>query len=79
MPWYDIRSNHRPMAAPMTKIVTPDSSPEERQAFFSDLKELAHFLNNNDRAKALLAQAQSGQISEEDCLAGLLAIETASG
>lgn len=62
----------------MTKIVTPDSSPEELEAFYADLKALAQLLNSNDRAKQLLAQAQSGQISEEALLSGLLTLETAS-
>jgi hypothetical protein len=56
----------------MINIVTPDSSPEEIEAFTTQMKELASLFNRDEALKGLLADAQAGKINEEELLAAVM-------
>ena len=62
----------------MIKAVTPDSPPEEIEAFMMQMKELATRLNNDETLKALLTDAQSGKISQEEFLAAVMSADKVS-
>lgn len=57
------------------KIVTPNSSPDDLNEFYSTIKDLASFLNNNDAAAQLLSDAQAGLIGEQEFLMELLKLQ----
>ena len=57
------------------KIVTPNSSPDDLNEFYSHIKELASFLNNNDAAAQLLSDAQAGLLSEQEFLMELTKLQ----
>lgn len=58
----------------MTKIYTPDSSPEELQEFTEVIKSAAEFLNSNPEAKALMEDPETRNLSEDEFVARLLSI-----
>ena len=58
----------------MTKIYTPDSSPEELQEFTEGIKSAAEFLNSNPEAKALMEDPETRNLSEDEFVARLLSI-----
>jgi predicted house-cleaning noncanonical NTP pyrophosphatase (MazG superfamily) len=58
----------------MIKTYSPDSSPEEIAEFFEVMKEMASFLNNNPKAKALMEDPQAKSLSESEFMEKLIAI-----
>jgi hypothetical protein len=58
----------------MIKTYSPDSSPEEIAEFFEVMKEMASFLNNNPKAKALMEDLQAKSLSESEFMEKLIAI-----
>lgn len=61
----------------MINAVTPDSPPEEIEAFMKQMKELSSLLNNDETLKGLLTDAQSGKISQEEFLAAVMSVDQA--
>jgi len=62
----------------MINVVTPDSPPEEIEAFMTQMKELASLFNSDEALKGLLVDAQSGKISEEEFLAAVMSANQTS-
>lgn len=60
----------------MVKTYSPDSSPEELAEFMDAMKATASFLNNNPKAKALMEDPYTKQLSESEFLEKLMAIAT---
>ena len=58
----------------MMKPITPDSPPEEIAAFTQMLPKLVSLLNNNDQAKQILNDAQTGKISQAELIQQLSSV-----
>jgi len=56
----------------MSKITTPDSTPEELAELAGQVQQLALLLAEDNPLMRLLASVQSGQMSEQECLAKLM-------
>lgn len=58
----------------MTKIYSPNDSPEDLQELQHMVKETTEFLNSNPEAKALMQDPESRNLSEEEFISRLLSI-----
>lgn len=56
----------------MTKVVTPENSPEELAEFMTQAREVANVFKNDEKLKHLLAKARAENMSNTEFLAAVM-------